>query len=141
MTELLGEQGLFKGRICGDDLLYCWQKGRFQSGVPHLVGQQLLANEMRDARLKAPLLPTVKQIITANAAFEQALFAKQLCHMDQPSLTQAVSNCEKRAIGSGGGFGYRSIKEGVAIELLDSVILACWQCAQAKPARRQTISY
>ena len=103
--------------------------------------QQLLANEMRDARLKAPILPTVKQIITANAAFEQALFAKQLCHMDQPSLTQAVSNCEKRAIGSGGGFGYRSIKEGVAIELLDSVILAYWQCAQAKPARRQTISY
>lgn len=104
-------------------------------------GQQLLAADMKDARLKPPLLPTVKQIITANAAFEQALYARQICHMGQPSLAQAVSNCDKRAIGSGGGFGYRSIQDGVAVELLDSVILAYWQCAAAKPARRQTICY
>lgn len=104
-------------------------------------GQQLLAAAMREARLKAPLLPTVKQIITANAAFEQGLFAKTICHMGQPSLTQAASNCDKRAIGTSGGFGYRSIKEGVAIELLESVILAYWQCASAKPARRQQIIY
>lgn len=104
-------------------------------------GQQLLAEVMKEARLKAPLLPTVKQIISANAAFEQGLFSKTVCHMGQPSVVQAVSNCEKRAIGSGGGFGYRSIKDGVSIELLDSIILAYWQCATAKPAHRQQISY
>lgn len=104
-------------------------------------GQQLLADAMKEAKLKAPLLPSVRQIIAANAAFEQALFAKTICHMGQPSLTQSASNCEKRAIGSGGGFGYKAIKEDVHIELLDSVILAFWQCAEAKSRRRQKISY
>lgn len=104
-------------------------------------GQQLLADAMKEARLKAPVLPTVKQIIAANAAFEQALFAKTVCHMGQPALAFTVGNCEKRTIGSGGGFGYRAIREDVKIELMDSMILAHWQCAQQKPARRQKISY
>lgn len=103
--------------------------------------QQLLADDMKAAHLKAPVLPTVKQIVTANAAFEQAMAEKQVCHMGQPSVLQAASNCEKRAIGTNGGFGYRSIKDGVAIELLDSMILAYWQCASAKPSRKQKISY
>ena len=104
-------------------------------------GQQLLADAMKAARIKAPVLPTVKQIITANAAFEQAVFARSLCHAGQPGLTQAASNCEKRAIGSNGGFGYRSLTEGGHIELLDSVILAHWQCAEGKAKRRQRTSY
>lgn len=104
-------------------------------------GQQLLADDMKDAHLKAPTLPTVKQIVTANAAFEQAVFAKNVCHMGQPALTQAASNCEKRAIGSGGGFGYRSILEGADIALLDSAILAYWQCSNSKKQRKQRISY
>lgn len=103
--------------------------------------QELLAADMKNARLKAPVLPTVKQIVTANAAFEQAMADKAICHMGQPSVTQAAANCEKRAIGQNGGFGYRAIKDGVAIELLDSMILAYWLCASAKPPRRQIISY
>lgn len=96
---------------------------------------------MKEARLKAPVLPTVKQIIAANAMFEQAVFAKSLCHMGQPGLAQVVSNCEKRAIGSGGGFGYRALADGAKIELMDSMILAYWRCAEQKPPRRQKISY
>ena len=86
--------------------------------------QQILAAEMKDAKLKQPELPTVKQIIVANAAFEQGLFSGRICHMGQPALQQAATNCEKRAIGANGGFGYRSIMEGVEISLLDSAILA-----------------
>ena len=104
-------------------------------------GQQLLADAMKAAHLKAPVLPTVRQIITANAAFEQAIFAKTLCHAGQPGLAQIASNCDKRAIGTNGGFGYKSLLEGGHIELLDSVILAHWQCAESKPARRQRTSY
>lgn len=104
-------------------------------------GQQLLADAMKKAKLKAPLLPTVKQIILANAAFEQAVYAKAICHMGQPSLAQAASNCEKRAIGTNGGFGYKAQIEGVRIELLDSAILAYWQCAEGKQQRRQRASY
>ena len=75
------------------------------------------------------------------SAFEQALFAKSLCHAGQPSLVQVASNCEKRAIGTNGGFGYRSLTEGGHIELLDSIILACWQCSEGKEKRRQRTSY
>lgn len=109
--------------------------------VDGAAGQQLLADAMKSRKLKAPVLPTVKQIITANAAFEQAVNGKNLCHMGQPSLAQAAANCDKRAIGTSGGFGYRSIKDGVAIELLDSAILAFWQCAEKKERKKQQIRY
>lgn len=123
-------------------LLDFLSKAQFAAvAVDGASGQQLLADAMKAAHLKAPVLPTVKQIITANAAFEQALFAKSLCHAGQPSLVQVASNCEKRAIGTNGGFGYRSLTEGGHIELLDSIILACWQCSEGKEKRRQRTSY
>ena len=105
-------------------------------------GQKILADEMKEYGLKKPILPTVKEVISANARFEQGLFQKNIRHMGQPSLINAVGNCEKRAIGSNGGFGYRSIKDGVEIALMDSVILAYWICAETKQERRkQKISY
>lgn len=105
-------------------------------------GQKILADEMAEYSLKKPILPAVKEVIVANASFEQGLFQKNIRHMGQPSLINAVSNCEKRAIGSNGGFGYRSIKEGVEIALLDSVILAYWKCSTTKKERKkQKISY
>lgn len=102
-------------------------------------GQRLLADAMKQRRLKAPMLPSVAQIVLANAAFQSALFARSIRHMGQPSVSQIVSNCEKRAIGSNGGFGYRSIMEGAAIELLDAVILAHWACSEQKERRKQTV--
>lgn len=103
-------------------------------------GQQRLADEMKDARLKKPLLPTVKEIIAAHATFEQRLFSKELCHMGQPSLTRSVSNCEKRPIGSNGGFGYRTINDDIEVALLESVVLAQWLCAEkSKQIRRQRV--
>lgn len=104
-------------------------------------GQQLLADGMKRLKLKAPLLPTVKQVILANAAFVQGMYARQLCHMGQPSLVQVVSNCEKRAIGTNGGFGYKSILDGAKIELMDSMILAFWKCSEQKEKRKQNIIY
>lgn len=103
--------------------------------------QNILASEMKESKLKAPVLPTVKEVVIANATFKQALDLQTLCHAGQPSLTQAASNCEKRLIGTGGGFGYKSIKEDVEIALLDSVILAHWACSTSKEKRIQKISY
>lgn len=103
-------------------------------------GQRLLAEDMKDAHLKAPILPTVKDVIAANASFEQRLFSRELCHLDQPSLTRAVSNCEKRPIGANGGFGYRSINDDIEVALMDSVILAQWICAEkSKQLRKQRV--
>ena len=100
-------------------------------------GQQLLEEEMREYGIKNAHLPTVKEIIAANAKFEQGLYQRSIVHSGQPSLVQAVSNCEKRAIGSNGGFGYKAIKEEIEIALLDSVILAYWACSETKVKRRK----
>ena len=94
------------------------------------AGQDLLAEDMKDARLKAPIMPKVQEVITANSMLENAITAETICHNDQPSLTQSVTNCEHRAFS--GGFGYRSIKEGADITLLESMSLAHWICATSK---------
>lgn len=103
--------------------------------------QTLLADEMKAAKIKAPVLPTVKEVVVANATFKQALDLQTFCHAGQPSLAQVASNCEKRLIGTGGGFGYKSLKEDVEIALLDSVILAHWACSVSKEKRVQKVSY
>lgn len=104
-------------------------------------GQDLLAAAMKQKKLKAPKLPTVKEIIMANSAFSQAVYDKSICHMGQPSMVQIVSNCEKRAIGSNGGYGFKSILDGAKAELMESMILAFWMCREKKPARKQQIGY
>ena len=99
-------------------------------------GQAVLESDMKDAGVKCKaVLPKVAEVVQAAAQFEQNLFADKICHADQPALEQAVSNCEHRAIGSGGGFGYSSIME------LESVVLAHWSCANAKEKKKQKISY
>lgn len=104
-------------------------------------GQQLLANEMKEEGLDAPILPTVKEIILANSMFEQALFSESIVHAGQPSLAQVVTNCEKRSIGTSGGFGYRAQIEEHEIALMESMILAHWACSNAKPVKKQQVYY
>lgn len=104
-------------------------------------GQAILAKDMENARLKEPILPTVREIIVANSAFERAVFQKTICHKGQPSLFEVVTNSDKRAIGSNGGFGYRSQLEDYDIALMDSVLLAHWACLEAKPPVKQKIRY
>ncbi len=104
-------------------------------------GQEGLATHMKDAGLKAPILPTVKQIISAGSDFEQGFYQELICHMGQVSLTQSTTNCEKRNIGSNGGFGYKSIKEDIDISLMESMILAYSACSRAKEKKKQRVSY
>ena len=106
-------------------------------------GQQLLADQMRGHGIKKPpILPKVGEIITANAMFEQAVYSKEIVHMGQESLKNVVTNCEKRLIGSQGGFGYKSLIDTQDISIMDSMILAYWLCAITKETKtKQTISY
>jgi phage terminase large subunit-like protein len=104
-------------------------------------GQRILEAEMKEFRLKAPILPTVAEVITANAMWEQAIAQGTLSHNNQPSLTAVATNCTKRNIGSNGGFGYKSLFDDRDISLMDSALLAHWLCATTKPKRKQRISY
>ena len=104
-------------------------------------GQTLLADEMHTNRLKAPILPKTDEVITANTAFENAITAGTICHAGQKSLVQSVTNCDHRPIGTGGGFGYRSLHKDIDVSLLESASLAHWICSVSKERRKQRVSY
>lgn len=102
-------------------------------------GRGILAEAMKSMSLKKPVFVKTADFIMANSMFEQAIEAGSVKHMDQASLRQVVSNCEKRHIGSNGGFGYSSQLEGADISLLDSIILAHWLCAEYKEEETQIV--
>lgn len=106
-------------------------------------GQQTLADQIKDSGLKLKtVLPAVREVVLANTMFEQDLFANKITHSGQESLAQVVTNCEKRPIGTNGGFGYRSLVESYDIAIMDSMILAYWLCATTKDnVPKQSISY
>lgn len=104
--------------------------------------QDILGNEMKSALVKCrAVMPKVSEIIEANTLFEKQLFEGRICHAGQPSLSQAASNCEHRAIGSGGGFGYAALSEGIDVTLLEAVSLAHWLCFSSKDVKKQKIAY
>lgn len=104
--------------------------------------QEILESEMKDCRIKLkPIFPTVGEIKICNSMFEKAVFDKTICHNGQPSLTEVVSNCDHRGIGSNGGFGYKAIRPDDEIALLDSVVLAHWIATQIKEKKKQRVTY
>lgn len=105
-------------------------------------GQAVLKENLKDARVKVPVtLPKVAEVIEANAVFEKSINDGSLCHFGQPSLKQCATNSEKRAIGTNGGFGYKSIMSDVDISLLDSTILALWLCSKYSKKKKQQVFY
>ena len=102
-------------------------------------GQQLLADELHDAKVQKPYLPTVKDVIAANALWESSIFGLKLAHMNQPALAQVVENCDRRPIGNNGGFGYKSILEEADVSIMDSAILAVWAAErwEEKPTKQK----
>ena len=91
--------------------------------------QHILKSALLEADVDATIiLPTVANVIESNALFENKLFSDEICHMGQPSVVQAVSNCEHRNIGSAGGFGYCALVEGIEMGILESISLAHWAC-------------
>lgn len=104
-------------------------------------GVELLTESMKNNGMKAPVTPNAKEYIDANAKFEQMLFQKQLCHMEQSAVEMIVTNCEKRAIGTSGGFGYKSINMNADVSIMDSMILAIWCVDTFSQKKKQSISY
>ena len=102
-------------------------------------GQAVISAEMKAKKIKKFSFPKVKEVIEANAMFERGMYDGSIVHADQKSVFNVITNTEKRAIGSNGGFGYKSIKSENEIAILDSIILAYWSCATTKEARKQRV--
>lgn len=107
------------------------------------AGAPILLDDMKNASVKCKsILPKVSEIINVNSLFETNLFAGMIAHTGQPSLVQAVSNCQHRPIGTSGGFGYSSLIDEADVSLVEAVALAHWACAQAKEKKRkQQVTY
>lgn len=105
------------------------------------VGRQVLEQDMRNARLRPPMMMTTGEAIAAFSMFETAITKDELVHMDQPAVERSVTNVDHRAIGTSGGFGFRSIKEGVDVTIMEAVAIAYWLAATSKPKRKQRAIY
>lgn len=105
-------------------------------------GTDLLIEECKTANIKPmPQLIHTAEICSASTMFLQALEHQSICHMAQPSLLQSVTNCERRAIGSSGGFGFKSQKEAIDVTLMESMVIAHWMCASNKERRKQKVRF
>lgn len=104
-------------------------------------GIELLSKAMQDAGLKKPVVMNTREFIAANALFMAGLNAKTILHMEQPSVTQIATNVEKRAIGTGGGYGFKTTNLSYDITILDSMIIACWACEEFYKKSGQKASY
>ena len=105
-------------------------------------GVDVLMDAVKAEHIKRIETVNVSQIIKANSVFDMAMENGTFQHMKQSAVTQVVTNCERRKIGSNGGLGYKSMKDGADIALLDSMILATWICSETKAEKvKQHISY
>ena len=105
-------------------------------------GAEVLLDACKSMKLKKPEQITVQQFIKANSLFDMAMEQGTFVHMQQSAVTQVVSNCERRKIGSNGGLGYRSLLDGADISLLDSMIIAHGLCSETKAEKKkQHIDY
>lgn len=101
---------------------------------------ETLKTEMKDAGMrKKPMIPTAGEAVTAYTFFRQAVSQQTICHKGQPALRQAVSNCQRRAIGNNGGFGYRSLSPEIEVALVESAAFAIWNCSMHKEKKKQKV--
>ena len=100
-------------------------------------GVSVLVDTRKEMKMKRPEIATVPQVIKANSMFDMAMEHGNFIHMKQSSVTQVVTNCERRKIGANGGLGYSSSLDGADIALLDSMILAYWICAETKAEKKK----
>lgn len=104
-------------------------------------GLETFLRECKEQKLKNVNAATVKEVIQASSDFETAIANKTICHSGQPGLRQSVVNCQHRAIGAAGGYGYKTLDDDIEVALIESVILATHACSMTKEVKKQRVSY
>lgn len=102
---------------------------------------EILAADMKNAKLKKPVFPGASDFTLANSQFEHSVYNDGLCHMPQPLLDEAVTNCEKKKYGARGAFIYVPNVETIDITIMESAVLAHWLCLNTKEAKGQRVGY
>ena len=104
--------------------------------------QEIIMQAYKEGILeRKPVFPKVSEILMSSEIFMGAIENKSICHMGQPSLTNSVTNCAKRLIGTNGGYGFKTINESIDVCLLESAVFAHWLCKSARPKAKTRIVY
>ena len=109
--------------------------------VDGMSGLETFLRECKEQKLKGVGAASVKEVIQASSDFETAIANKSICHAGQPGLRQSVTNCDHRAIGSGGGYGYKTLDDDIEVALIESVVLATRACMMTKEVKKQRVGY
>lgn len=104
-------------------------------------GVESFKREAKNQKLKGITVAQTRDVIAASSEFEKAIAAETICHKGQPSLRQSVCNCQHRAIGSGGGYGFKTLDDAIDVSIIEATALAVYACAQAKEAKAQRVFY
>lgn len=102
---------------------------------------EILIQTMKSEKMKKPIVPSGTDFCTANAQFEQAVFNDGICHIAQPMLDIAVTNCEKKKYGNRGAFIYVPNVDTVDLTVMEATVLAFWLCYNTKEHKGQRVGY
>lgn len=101
----------------------------------------LLAELAKECPKVTTFAPKYGEFMVACSGFRQAIDAETIEHTGQPSVTQAVSNCERRLIGNAGGFGFRSLSQDIEGAIVESLALAHYGASIAKERKKPKVWY
>jgi hypothetical protein len=92
-----------------------------------------LENELLDAGVSDEMIvrPTTAQAIEAYTGFVNATRAHTITHIEDESTDESVCECNRRRIGTAGGYGFQSNDRANAT-LVDALAFAYWGAMQIR---------
>ena len=112
-----------------------------QTLVDGQSGVQTFLKDCKEQKLKGVKEAVTKEVVQASSDFETAITNKTICHSGQPALRQSVTNCQHRAIGKNGGYGYKTLDDDIEVALIEATVLATHLCNNYKEVKKQSVSY
>ena len=135
-VETLGEWPITEGLGILETLLTTQWRKLGLIVIDGKAGRDVLAPALLRARIPQRLvvLPTVDQVIAANATYLTSIEDSTLTHANQPGLNASMAAVTKRKIGTAGGWGMEPIGEGDEVPA-EAAALAVWGTTKVrKPA-------
>ena len=113
-----------------------------QVAVDGMANAQTLLDMLKESSFpkKAMVKPSSQDVAAACSSLANAVRERAVSHSGQPGLDASVTGCSKRAIGSGGGWGFAGSETADATPA-EAAALAYWSAITTKrvPGRRLRI--
>lgn len=135
-VEMLGEWPITEGLGVLETLLTAQWRQLGIIVIDGKAGRDVLAPSLLRARIpqRVVILPTVDQVIAANATYLASIEDATLTHANQPGLNASMAAVTKRKIGTAGGWGMAPIGTGDEVPA-EAAALAVWGTTKVrKPA-------